>query len=356
MKLTPLVTLLIAAAATFARADHLAAVPPAPTISPAAAARLPAGGILVAAQTDHDSTGGPDAFVISRLTRTGLVEVFREAGSSVSGFAWLDARTLFVFDTGETTIKLRTFVDGKLDPSRGREIALADWQLPAGKAPSLLMPVLGLAKGGAIWFSQCLAHAEDSDRCLRWTYLRVDQPALTTARKRPAGLVDVRGQLGDAGAGTAPLPRLGKAPAGVVVALKKVKIADPDRPDATRVKGFTCTTGGATVSWPSPEVSDWTFDIRPDKIQWLTATPPLFFVEGKATNPVGQVTRERRYFRACAPGAFEDFRWLGEGMWAEMQRVWTNDHYVDSAWTVYVDADPVAVIIGSASWFEFAPR
>jgi len=163
-------------------------------------------------------------------------------------------------------------------------------------------------------------------------------------RQVPRPLTDVEGAPA--------FPRLKKPPAGVAVKLQKVTFVDPDEGPTTR-KGFTCTAGSQTASWPAPVVSDWRFDVRPDKVVWVSATPALFYVEGKATDPIGRTARERRYFRACEPAAMREVRWLGNGLWAEMKWIVKGDDVVGAAWIVHLDAQPIAVVAGER--FEVAP-
>jgi len=341
---------IFAGAVSAAQADDLDKLPPQPTIPPDIAARLAEPGRLVAAV----SMDGPDGFRISRLTRKGPVEVFREPAARVKALHWLDAKTRVVLDGPDEQPRVRWFVDGKLDAARTIEVRSADWALPTGAPPELPSPVLGVAPGGGVWLSECLDAASDDGEtrpCKRAAYLRVDARPLTTAKKKPKGLVVAAGQIG-APDGAPAFPRLKKPPAGVAVKLQKVTFVDPDEGPTTR-KGFTCTAGSQTASWPAPVVSDWRFDVRPDKVVWVSATPALFYVEGKATDPIGRTARERRYFRACEPAAMREVRWLGDGLWAEMKWIVKGDDVVGAAWIVHLDAQPIAVVAGER--FEVAP-
>lgn len=226
-------------------------------------------------------------------------------------------------------------------------------------------PMLGVAAGTQVWLSACARKGREdaagNKPCKEWAQVRVDDKSktLSKGKKRMKDPVPVPAQLfGSGSAGRPALAKLQKAPAEVTVKLKKVQVADPSDPSAPKVtvKGFECTIAGQTPVWPTPATSDVAFEIRPDKVTWIAATPPLFVVEGPATNPIGETSRETRTFRACDAGAMNDFRWLGDGVWAEMRSGWNKDQHVDDIWLVHVDADPVAVFVASSIWFEAAPR
>ena len=313
---------------------------PQPVIPAEAAARIPPAGRLIAVLTD---TQDPDstAFVIWRLTPTGLVEVFRETTTKIRNFDWIDARTLVVWTPmEEPELTVRWFVDGKL--ARTATATAADWKLSRGASSlnSFSMDMY-VGRGGAVWLESCLSTVEaaEGEVCKRAAWLRVDTTPFATAARRPKGLTAARGRsfLGDPRT-LADLPRLPRAPAGVTVVLKRLKI------QGEKARGFECRSAGKVITWPYGH-DDWRFDIEPDTVQWLHAMPPLFAVEGKSTNPVGWVSRRAEVFRACQQDAMRGFRWLGAGMWAEKL-----EH-----WTLFVDAQPIAVLDGTELAFEAAP-
>jgi hypothetical protein len=334
----------LAIVAASAAADPL---PPQPKIAPDVAAKVP--GVLVAARTDHDSTGGPDAFAIWRLGSTGAVELFSETiDRAVDAFHWLDAHTLVALDDHAGTWRVRWFVDGKLDAARTVELRDKDWPAPP---PQGTDPLLAIGKHGEVWLHFCAAEGKP---CKREVYLRADAKPFATVSKRPAGVDDVAAQALAPERKPQVVPAA-KAPPGVTVKLQNVRYVDASG-TPEMVKGFTCTAGGATATWPAPGVTDWRFDVQPERLHWIAAAPPLFYVEGKLVNPVDQVSHERRYFRACDAAAMDAFLWLGGGLWARMARVFTNGHYVNSVWSVYLDDAPLAALPGSDEWFEVAPR
>ena len=352
MKLACLCVCVLGALVGSVHAGPVAKVPAQPVIDPAVAARIPEAGWLVAGATmERDGV-----FAIARITRTGLVELTRETGTFVTALHWVDRTTLLVVDGDDARARLRWFVEGKLDASRTVEVTAADWPAPAGTRVDLTDVMVATTPGGGLWLHECVQRAADGERCKRTAYLRVDARPFTATTRKPKQLRDVEHQIMAArGPGDTALPRLGRAPSGYKVALKKITFTDDDLGTMT-VKGFECTGAGTSTRWPLPDVSDVQFELRPDKVQWLTATPPLFFVEGKQTNPIGDTSRSRAYFRACDRAALDDFRWYGGGLWADHHSIDDGSDVVDEYWTVHLDQHDLAIVTGSTSWFTLAPR
>jgi hypothetical protein len=250
---------------------------------------------------------------------------------------------------------VRRFVDGKLDAGGTVVVPSGAWILPM--KTQLLdtgLPELWLGKGGAIWLARCTATRQTDllEVCTARSWVRIDGGP-TGVRKAPGGVRRASSAVPGLGLG-GKLPKGVKAPAGWTVKLRKVAITDDSGTHV--VKGFECRGPGGSVEWPKPEVSDWAFDVRPTKIVWLAATPPLFAAAGKLTNPIGETSSAHRIFRACEPQAMDDVRWLGGGRWARLTMHWDQDQTATgSSWTIYVDDVAIATINASSATFEPAP-
>jgi hypothetical protein len=326
-------------------------MPPPSAIPAAIAARLPAGGFLIARITD---SGANDYFAINRVDRNGTTELVREAALP-DAMTWLDAHTLVTLattiDSNDTTV--RFYVDGVLAPARTVIVKASAWSLPKGKTVADTgLPELWRGKGPALWLARCHTMKETGvvPVCKGSTFMRLDGGPTPAAKapgaRRITTAVPTTYQGGK-------LPKGIKAPAGFAVKLGKVALVEDDATD--KVQGFTCTAPGATATWPQPGVSDWRFDVRPSKVTWLMATPPVFVATGKATSPIGETSTAHRVFRACAPKAMDDFLWLGDGRWAEATIRWQAEQYVGATWTLYVDDVAIATLDGSAAFFAVAP-
>lgn len=345
----------LAAAASGAAAEPPAArpmsPPPPPAIPPAIAARLPAQGILVAHTTD---LGDADVFRITRIDRGGARELVRDA-LLPDEMTWLDPRTLVTVTTDivTDTSKLRRYVDGVEDPSP-MVVDPDVWQLPEGKTlADTRAPELWVGKGGALWLARCHTRRERGrmEVCTGRAWVRVDGGA-RAVKKKPAGARRAGPAVPSLEDGK--LPRGVAAPAGYAVELTRVTVVDDGARET--VKGFVCRgPGGASATWPTAAVIDWQFAVRPTRLTWLTATPPMFAVTGKETNPIGEVTTESRVFRACQPGAIDDVVWLGDSRRFEMKMVWRGDRYAGTTWTLFVDDVAVAVLAGSPAGVQVAP-
>ena len=326
--------------------------PPPRTLPPAIAARLPPAGFLIAHSTDK---GQDDWFAITRVDATGATELVRDRVVP-DQMVWLDGHTLVTVttDIDSDTTTVRRYVDGKADAAATVTVPPAIWKLPRGKAiTDTRPPELWLGKAGALWLARChtLKPRGIDDVCTGTAWVRVDggpKPAAKAPGARRAG------PLLPSVLGGASLPRSVKPPAGYAVVLRKVAVDGPDASDT--VKGFACTgPDGAPTLWPHPGVIDWQFDVRPTKVTWLAATPPLFAVTGKATNPIAIVSTATRVFRACQPEALDDVILLGAGRRVEMTRHWQNDDYAGTSWTLYVDDVAIATLDGGAGGFQVAP-
>lgn len=327
--------------------------PPPPGLPAAIVARLPPTGWLIAHATDR---GQNDWFAITRVGATGAVELVHEAAVPDEA-TWLDGHTLVTMttdvDTDTTTV--RRYLDGQPVAAATVIVPATAWALPKGKAiVDTRSPELWLGKAGAVWLARChtVKPRGDDEVCTGRAWLRVDGGP-TAAAKAPLKVRRAGPAVPSLRHGGA-LPKGIKAPAGYAVTLRQVTIDDPDHHGTA--KGFACAgPGAAPVEWPSAAVTDWQFDVRPTKVRWLSATPPLFAISGKATNPVGQVTSEDRVFRACEAKALEDLVWLGDNRWAALTLNWNGDQYTGATWTIYVDDVSIATIDAAPTWFQVAP-
>jgi hypothetical protein len=321
--------LLVALLGIGAAAGAVQAQPP-----PAIAARLPAGGFLVAHASVH---GEPDEwFAILRLDATGAHELVRERAAP-DEMIWVDARTLMTVtvdgDTGVAT--LRRYVDGAGQPPV--TIAPARWKPPGTGPFESIDPLLWAGDRGEVWLGLChtSTYEDFMANCRGRSWLRVDgvptpvDDAGRHARIPGRSWGDVHGDR---------LPRAVRRPVGYRVKLRKVDVGDGFG-GTTAVPGLRCTgPGGLRATWPVDDAWDLRHELRPSAVRWLWSTPPMFLVTGTSVD-IPEWTQVRA-FRGCT--ALEDFRWLGAGRWLAMETVDDGSDLVEQ-WTLYVDA----VAIGS---------
>ncbi|MFO0750234.1 MAG: hypothetical protein U1F43_31885 [Myxococcota bacterium] len=323
-----------------------------PTIAPEVAARIPPDGLMIATMTLHGTEDGPDFMVIWKLAPSGLTELHRETGVSVSELAWVDAHTLVALerrgDDGST--KVRRFRDGQPD---GAPIAVApaDWK-DLAPADALQETELMLGPDGAVWLHECAESkmSEDglSETCLKHALVRVDATPFEVVSKLPKGLtrdgvLAISDQLLD-------LADLGKVPTPEGFTAKIVNATIGEQ----KWRALECTAGAQKATWPNADTGDVMFGVKPDKLAWVRTTPPLVAIQGKAVNPVGQESRPTLVFRACSPTPLEAYRTLGDAVWAE--HIASTAAGTESAWHLFVDDVLVGVMPGSEYYFAPAPR
>jgi hypothetical protein len=347
------------------------ALPAQPQLSPADQARIPAGGILIATRTDRDHASAPpldlpDVFLIDRLTRQGLVEVYREEATQAVAFGWLDHKTLVVYSEDVAHVaSLRRFVDGT--PSAPVAIPLDAWQLADAPERSATMAITST---GEAWLARCTRHADAHDiwsKCLETVALRVDAgPPFAHATKLPANVLAGRVSQDTEEGGhlvRAELPHVAPPPNHT---LAMFKVTGPKRKNfmSSYDRGWRCGSPAGNSEWPYG--SDWverqnipTF--RPTAVTWVSTTPPRYVVEGTATNMVAHTATWTVLFRACANDPLDDAAFLGDGLWAETDGnkaalYADSGTYAHVEWRLFLDDRLVGVLVGSQIWFAPQPR
>ncbi|MBL8627687.1 MAG: hypothetical protein JNK64_40760 [Myxococcales bacterium] len=246
--------------------------------------------------------GADGRLTLARVTTDGV-----EVGATVPAVGpdrgWLDGHTL----VGLTELETGGYVVAQVvDGQRAADVAITPTEWPGRYAELLL-------GDGEIWLAGCEATIEFDD-CKQTTFLRVSPGPRTTATQAPRG----QRRYGYHGAHLLAAPT-GAPPVGVTA---RVDVAQPDGridPAGTIV---TCTRGEratrtslADLFGDPNEVGAFAFGTP--TIRWLATTPPLLEVSYDLTNPVEITRRERAVFRPCEERPLPDFRWLGEGIWAE---------------------------------------
>ncbi|MBA2538816.1 MAG: hypothetical protein H0V17_04205 [Deltaproteobacteria bacterium] len=275
---------------------------------------------------------------VSRVKATGLDKVFVEKASKAVSFGWADARTLWVLY--ESPISLVKLVDGKV--AEKITVLPATFKLPANTDPD---PKLLLTTKAEVWLQACSKYkgetGDDSQRCVKGSWVRVDTKVQTQQAKKPAGIDDYR--VSNSGLGTAPaFPKI-KAPAGYTVTLKQV-VADGvgDDQKKTKAKGAVCKGPTSSKTWPDNTV-DIPFAMKPSRVTWLRASPSIVKIDGKATNPIGDIEQHEAVFVDCKD-LVDEARWLGAGAWALR---------TESKWTIYLEDKKIATI--TAEYLRAAP-
>ncbi len=249
------------------------------------------------AVTNTDGT-----LTLARVTTEGV-----EVGATVPAVGpdrgWLDGHTL----VGLTELEAGGYVVAQVvDDQRAADVTITPAAWPGRYAELLL-------GDGEIWLAGCQEKIEFTD-CKRPTYLRVAPGPQTTAEQAPAH----RRSYGYHGAHVLAAPT-GAPPAGVTA---RVDVAQADGAVDPAATVITCTASGATTRvsladlFGDPnEVGAFAFGAP--TLRWLATTPPLFEVTYALTNPIEITRHEREVFPACEARPLPDFRWLGEGVWAE---------------------------------------
>ncbi len=257
--------------------------------------------------------GTSDKIIVYKVSAAGLTKVVQDPGEVVD-FAWSDAKTLWVRYQSETETLLGKIVDGKIE-----KLKVDPGPLKVAKDNSLGL-YMTTTKTGQVWMQYCL-ESGDLD-CKRKTWMRVDLPKQKVTTKGPGGL----------GSANPPVFPAVAAPKGFKVALKKVVVDGlGDDQKKSKVKGAVCSGPSSSQTWPDNTV-DLPFAMRPSKVTWVRADPPVAKLEGKATNPIGQVSEEEVVFVACK-AVYDQATFFGGGAWGMRK---------DDGWKIYVEAKEVA--------------
>lgn len=296
--------------------------PPAPVGGKPAAPAVDASATLprTVAATNVDGT-----LTLARVSAD-AVEVGATVPAIGPDHGWLDGRTL----VGLAPREAGGYVVAQLvDGQRGADVTITPAEWPGLDAELLL-------GDGEIWLAGCAEPIEFTD-CKRPTYLRVSPGPRTTAAQAPAG----RRRYGYHGAYRAAAPT-GAPPAGVTA---RVDVAQADGLVDLTATILTCTSpaGSARVPLAEPDPLDGGFANTALASRWLATTPPLFEVTYDSTSPVEITRHERVVFRPCEERPLPDFRWLGDGVWAERHGALDDG---DVGWTIHHDARTIGELPG----------
>ncbi len=257
------------------------------------------------------------ALTLARVTTDG-VEVGATIPSVGPDRGWLDGHTLVglnVQDGGGYVVA--QVVDGRRVVDQ--IVTPAEW--PGLHAELLLGE-------DEVWLAGCAVDSEFTD-CKQSTFLRVSPGPRITATQAPGG----RRRYGYHGSHLLAAPT-GAPPAGVTARVAVVHRGTVLDPAATMI---TCTVGGVATRQSLADLFDDpnqidTFALSAPTVRWLATTPPLLEVSYDYTTPVEITLPARAVLRTCEDRPFADFRWLGDGVWAE--RHGAHDA-IDVGWTFH---------------------
>jgi hypothetical protein len=254
--------------------------------------------------------------VVYRVKAGGLDKIFTEKGSKYTELGWSDARTLWLLAPHETPTLVAKYLDGKIVEKI--TVSAATWKLPAGTDPS---PKLQITKKGEVWLQHCLKTKGETgaaaDICVKGAWVRVDTKTQTMQTRKPANINT---------ATSAPFPRA-KAPAGYSVTLKQVVVDGlGDDQKKMKARGAVCKGPSSSKTWPD-ETVDLPFAMKPSRVTWIRTSPPVAMIDGKATNPIGDIELHEAIFVGCKE-SYDAAMWFGRGAWG-LRR--------DEKWTVYVE-------------------
>ncbi len=254
-----------------------------------------------------------DKIVVYKVHAGGLTKIVTDPGD-VADFGWSDPKTLWVRYQSETETLLGKIVDGKIE-----KLTINPGPLKVVKDHTLSLS-MQTTKNGQVWMPYCLEMG-DFD-CKKATWLRVDLPKQKPTNRGP-------GNLGPA---NAPVFPTAAAPKGYKVTLQQV-VADGvgDDQKKTKTKGAICQGPSASKTWPDDTV-DIPFAMKPSKVTWLRADPPVALISGKATNPIGQTEFHEAVFYDCKT-LYTEARFFGGGTWGLQ---------LEGKWQIYMDAKVVA--------------
>jgi hypothetical protein len=258
-----------------------------------------------------------DGLQLARVTTAGV-----EPGATVAGVGddrgWLDGHTL----VGLTKLDSGGYVVARLiDGQRAADVTITPAEWPGLSAELLL-------GDGEIWLAGCEVENEFVD-CVQSMYLRVAPGPRTTATQPPRG----RRRYGYHGAHLLAAPT-GPAPIGGSARVDVALVENSVDPETTMI---TCTRGAGATRLSLAELFDdpiqiAVFGFSAPEVRWLAITPPLLEVRYDYSNPA-EVWREvRAVFRPCDDRPMADFRWLGDGVWAERHGAYDDP---DVGWTFH---------------------
>jgi hypothetical protein len=309
-------------------------------LAPALASALPTDGIYLSNHTKD--------FFIARLDAKGLRVLHRDADAGIRGHAWLDARTLITNDVvpyeSDAANGLTIYrMNGDAAPVVEKLVVEAEeWRLGRIKLDHW-DPILRVTARGEVWLEQCLKENKEA-ACTHARFLRVLGGKRMIAARAPAGVI--------VSERTIALPRLGRAPQGYQVAVYR-----PAR--GQRQGGFTCTgPNGARHDSPADDIErDPAFPVRPDRVRWILATPPIFEIAGAMDTPVATTVRTQEYYRACAHPQLLGFAMIRPRMW--METTWVQvpkpPMLAQDEVKLYIDEQLVATLAGRPNDTAFSP-
>lgn len=274
--------------------------------------------LLLSAPAAADSViavrdGTTDKVIVYKVGASGVTKVVQDPGD-VAEFGWSDAKTLWVRYQSDTETVLGKIVDGKIE-----KLKIDPGPLKVAKDNTLTLS-MHTTKTGQVWMQYCL-QAGDLE-CNKAMWLRVDLPKQKPANRRPAGL----------GLANQPVFPAATAPKGFKVVLQSVVVDGlGDDQKKTKTKGAICTGLVGSKTWPDDTV-DLPFAMKPSKVTWVRTDPPVAKIEGKATNPIGQVSDEQAVFVGCKTN-YEEVTYFGGGTWGIRK---------EDNWQIYVEAKEVA--------------
>jgi hypothetical protein len=252
---------------------------------------------------------------LARVT-TDSVEVGATIPSVGRDRGWLDGQTL----VGLAALDAGGYVVAQVVAGRrvaDQLVTPAEWP---GRHAELLLGE------GEIWLAGCQEEIEFTD-CKQSTFLRVSPGPRITATQAPDG----RRRYGYHGSHLLAAPS-GAPPAGVTA---RVDLAKADGSIDRTATAVSCQSpDGATrvVLEGGDPLEASLFTTTTLTSRWLATTPPLFEVTYDSTSPVGVTRQARVVFRPCEDRPLADFRWLGDGVWAE--RHGAHDA-IDVGWTFH---------------------
>lgn len=254
---------------------------------------------------------------LAQVTTAGVA-----AGATIAAVGldrgWLDGHTL----VGLSELEAGGYVVAQVvDGQRAADLTITPAEWPGRYAELLLGE-------GEIWLAGCATKIEFAD-CKQSTFLRVSPGPRTTATEAPRG----RRRYGYHGAHVLAAPA-GAAPTGVSA---RVDVAQTDGWIDPAATAITCTSPAGATRVTLAELFDdplqlGAFSFGAPTLRWLATTPPLLEVSYPLTNPVEITQQERAVFRPCEARPLADFRWLGDGVWAERHGDVAD---ADVGWTFY---------------------
>lgn len=254
-----------------------------------------------------------DKVIVYKVGSTGLTKVVTDPGD-VADVGWSDAKTLWVRYHSDTETLLGKIVDGKIE-----KLKIDPGPLKVAKDHSLGL-TMRTTKTGQVWMQYCLESGDLDCKKSRW--LRVDLPKQKLANRGPQGL----------GPANPPVFPAVATPKGFKVALQQVVVDGlGDDQKKMKTKGAVCTGPAGAKTWPDDTV-DIPFAMKPSKVTWVRAEPPIARVEGKATNPIGQVDDEQAVFVGCKE-VYDEVTFFGGGTWGLRK---------EASWQIYVESKQVA--------------